>query len=68
MLNFVLFFVNKVYNKVFPCFYETFTNSENPTSNPLQGELVPAYLEPPVTLKVVPKAACDLENCSESQP
>jgi hypothetical protein len=24
---------------------------------------VPAFLKPPVTLKVVPKAACDSENC-----
>jgi hypothetical protein len=29
---------------------------------------VPAFREPPVTLKVVRKAACDSENCSESWP
>ncbi len=26
-------------------------------------KLVPAFREPPVTLKVVPKAACGPENC-----
>jgi hypothetical protein len=26
-------------------------------------KLVPAFREPPVTLKVVSKAACDTENC-----
>jgi hypothetical protein len=48
---------------------KSLTNCENPSSNPLQrgGGVVPAFRKPPVTLKVVPKAACDSENCSESQ-
>ncbi len=30
-------------------------------------KLVPDFRLPPVTLKVVPKAACDSENCSEGR-
>jgi hypothetical protein len=31
-------------------------------------KFVPAFRKPPVTKKIVPKAACDTENCSESRP
>jgi hypothetical protein len=41
-------------NKVSACFYEI-----NVT---LFRKLVPAFREPPVTLKVGPKAACDSEK------
>jgi hypothetical protein len=30
--------------------------------------LVPVFRNPPVNLKVVPKAVCDSENCFESRP
>jgi hypothetical protein len=50
-------FVKKFQNEVSACFYEI----------TLFGAIVPAIRLPPVTLKVVPKAACDSENCSESR-
>jgi hypothetical protein len=43
------------------------TNCENPSSNPLQG-LVLTSRQTSVTLKIVPKAAFEGENCSESRP
>jgi hypothetical protein len=30
-------------------------------------KLVPAFRHPPLTIKDVPKAACDPENCSENE-
>jgi hypothetical protein len=47
----------KIQNKVSACFYESLTNCENSSGNPLQ-EACSGF----------PKAACDPENCSESLP
>ncbi len=49
-------------NKVSACFYckKSLTNSENPSSNPLQEACFDFQVQPTVTLKVVPQAGYDM--------
>jgi hypothetical protein len=46
---------------------KSFRSFENPSGSPLQEVIVPAVSYLHVTLKVVPKAASDFENCSKSR-
>jgi hypothetical protein len=44
---------------------KSLSNCENPSNNPFFMKLVPTFCQPPVTPKVISKAACDPENCSK---
>jgi hypothetical protein len=55
----------KIVNKVSACFFEI-TNSENPSSNPLQEACYGFHVAACVTLKVVLKPTSDSENLFES--
>ncbi len=59
--------MKKIENEV-SAYLKSLTNSGNPFSNSLQKSF-PAFrlLPASVTLKVVPKAACNSENVSESR-
>jgi hypothetical protein len=61
-------FVGKIKIKFSACCFEItyYCNCKNLPVN-LFRKLVPAYRKPPMTLKVVPKAVCDSEKCSESR-
>ncbi len=51
--------------KVYVAIVKPLANYKKPFSETLFMELVVALRKPHMTLKIVPKATCDYENCSE---
>jgi hypothetical protein len=47
---------------------KSLTNFNNPSSKPLQKELVAVFKNPPVTTNLSPEPGCVSENCSVNRP